>query len=232
MDKAYSIETLTRLLAETYVLQVKTQGVHWNVTGPDFFELHKLTEMQYTELFGAVDVIAESLRALGAESPASMKELLAQSKLAEGTGNGGQAMAEALLEGNEWIAKWLTAAVDSEKLEPGTEDLCVDRIRAHQKAAWMWRSVCARRNGGQALASANGSATGSKAEPAKDKKSKKAKVKSQAKPVKKQSKPAAPAAASKPAPVVTKKETVAPKPAGKVVRPASGRLSRAVADVG
>ena len=251
MENGRSIETLRRLLADTYVLLVKTQGVHWNVTGSDFFELHQLTEQNYTELFAAVDEIAEALRALGSVSPSTMAGLLAASGLKEGTGSGAKEMVATILAANEQIANGLAEAIESGKLEPGTEDLCTARLRAHKKAAWMWRSVGDQRDQPAAAPSATkgvaqvAPAAEKAAGPAgarTKKEAKKAKAKA-AKAETKRSKAPKPSQAVVTKPVAAKaKATKAPAqqkaasqqkaPVSKIARQAGGRLSRTVADIG
>src|SRR5229473_3205526 len=78
--------SLSKLLADTYTLYLKTQGFHWNVTGPRFHDLHKLFEEQYNELADANDEIAERIRALGAKAPASYSEFKKLATLSEETG--------------------------------------------------------------------------------------------------------------------------------------------------
>ena len=79
--------SLTAMLADAYVLMVKTQGFHWNVVGPLFVSLHELTEQQYQDLFGAIDKIAERIRALGYPAPTSIADLMPHSALAEAHGS-------------------------------------------------------------------------------------------------------------------------------------------------
>ena len=73
-DRQAIAEGLSRLLADTYTLYLKTHNYHWNVTGPMFQTLHLMFETQYNELALAVDLIAERIRALGAPAPGSYRE--------------------------------------------------------------------------------------------------------------------------------------------------------------
>ena len=111
------VEALTRMLADSYTLYLKTHNYHWNVTGPMFTTLHTLFEQQYTELAMAVDEIAERVRTLGARAPGSFTEF---TKLV--------AAARAVIEAGE------------EMRDQPTVDLATRRAEVHQKNAWMLRS--------------------------------------------------------------------------------------------
>lgn len=135
---------LARLLADTYVLYVKTHGYHWNVTGPRFAELHALFETQYLELFAAVDEIAERMRALGVMAPGAQRQFLGLTALAE-QGDGVPDATEMLrqladdhatvIETAQSVLKTAEAADDAT-----TVDLAVRRLAAHQKTLWMLRA--------------------------------------------------------------------------------------------
>ena len=132
------------MLADAYVLLVKTQGVHWNVVGPLFFSLHQLTEAQYQDLFGAIDEIAERIRALGYPAPTSIAHMMPHSAIVEETGNSSaEQMVEALVHDNETVARRLLEAVEiAEGLrDAATADLLTERLRVHEKAAWMLRAT-------------------------------------------------------------------------------------------
>ena len=132
--------SLSKLLADTYTLYLKTQGFHWNVTGPRFHDLHKLFEEQYNELAAANDEIAERIRALGAKAPASYSEF---KKLAtvveEATAPAANEMIRQLLADNRSAVRAAQSAVETaeEHGDVGSADLATQRIRAHEKAAWM-----------------------------------------------------------------------------------------------
>lgn len=143
MSKDSSLKKLSQLLADSYVLMLKTQNVHWNVVGMPFFTIHTMTEQQYTELFMAVDAIAERMRALGGKSPGTMKDFLALTKLREGAGGiDFVSMVKELTDANNTISGELKKMVDGTD-DPATEDLFVQRMHIHDKAAWMWRSLMA-----------------------------------------------------------------------------------------
>lgn len=134
---------LATLLADSYLLFVKTQNFHWNVEDPRFHSLHEFFEEQYKELFEAIDVIAERIRALGEKSPGSLKEFLELSRLEESPTNlSANEMIKTLLRDHESIIQWLKKEIDetAQLGDAGSSDLCINRIRAHEKTAWMLRS--------------------------------------------------------------------------------------------
>lgn len=135
---------LSRLLADTYTLYLKTHGFHWNVTGPMFNTLHLMFETQYTELWTATDVIAERIRSLDAFAPGSYSELGKLTSLKESTGvPGAKEMIAQLLEGNETVARTarsLFKAAENANDE-ATMDLLTQRLQVHEKTAWMLRSL-------------------------------------------------------------------------------------------
>lgn len=145
MDKRAAAQILARVLADTAVLTVKTQGVHWNVSGGDFYSIHKLTESQYEDLFAAQDELAERIRALGAPAPATMAEFLKLTRLAEGVKGNAWEMVGDLVFANEALATGLLADIAAlEKAgDPGSQDILVRRVQAHDKSAWLLRSTLA-----------------------------------------------------------------------------------------
>ena len=137
-------EGLSRLLADTYTLYLKTHNFHWNVTGPMFTTLHTMFETQYTELALAVDVIAERIRALGAFAPGSYKQFGQLSSIQEETSvPTATQMIKQLVKGQEAVtrtARSLFPLVDKANDEP-TADLLTQRMQIHEKNAWMLRSL-------------------------------------------------------------------------------------------
>lgn len=137
---------LSRALAETYVLYAKTQGFHWNVVGPLFYGLHKLTEEQYENLADAVDELAERIRALGYPAPATLAEFIALSAIKESPGivNADEAIRQ-LNNDHEGICRTLreTASVADEFSDQATADMLTDRLKSHEQMAWMLRSLIA-----------------------------------------------------------------------------------------
>jgi starvation-inducible DNA-binding protein len=137
-------EGLSRLLADTYTLYLRTQNFHWNVKGPNFQPLHALFETQYRELAEASDFIAERIRALGAVAPGSFTEFAKISTLKdEHKVNGSESMIKSLLEGHESVvrtARYVFPIVDNADDAPSA-DLLSQRMQVHEKAAWMLRSM-------------------------------------------------------------------------------------------
>lgn len=139
-------DTLAQALAETYVLYLKTQGFHWNVVGPMFYGLHKLTEAQYQDLASAIDEIAERIRALGYPAPATFAQFLELSTIEEmkGTPTTEQGI-QALVSDHEMVARTFRSAVSlaDEDNDIVSADLLTQRTKVHEKAAWMLRSLLA-----------------------------------------------------------------------------------------
>lgn len=135
---------LSKLLADTYTLYLKTHNFHWNVTGPMFQTLHLMFEGQYNELALAVDLIAERIRALGFPAPGSYKEFAELSSIAEADGvPDAEEMIRQLVAGQEAVvrtARSIFPAVDKANDEP-TADLLTQRMHVHEKTAWMLRSL-------------------------------------------------------------------------------------------
>ena len=135
---------LSKVLADTYTLYLKTHNYHWNVRGPMFHSLHTMFEQQYTELALAVDEVAERIRALGELAPGSYSEFAKLASIPEGNSrNDAQAMIRELVEGQEAVVRTCRAlfpAVDEANDEP-THDLLTTRMQTHEKNAWMLRSL-------------------------------------------------------------------------------------------
>lgn len=135
---------LSRVLADTYTLYLKTHNFHWNVTGPMFNSLHLMFETQYTELATAVDEIAERIRALGAQAPGSYKQFAELSSIEEETTvPDWKEMVRQLVEGAETVARTsreVMPVVEQAGDEP-TADLLTQRMQVHEKTAWMLRSL-------------------------------------------------------------------------------------------
>ena len=137
---------LSRLLADTYTLYLKTHNYHWNVVGPMFNTLHLMFEEQYSELALAVDLIAERIRALGAPAPGSYREFAELSIIAEDTDRpDATEMIRRLVADQEAVvrtARSIFPVVDAAHDEP-TADLLTQRMQVHEKTAWMLRSMLA-----------------------------------------------------------------------------------------
>ena len=140
--------SLSGVLADTYLLLVKTHGYHWNVVGPLFVSLHRLTEEQYQNLFEAVDDLAERVRALGFPAPSSITEMMALAEIAEDTGNASaEEMVENLVADHERIVRRLRHATEAaEDLRDSvTADMLTARMAFHEQAVWMLRALIAGR---------------------------------------------------------------------------------------
>ena len=137
-------DELSTLLADTYILYLKTHNYHWNVTGPMFQTLHLMFETQYTELAQAVDTIAERIRALGVYAPGSYSQFSKLSSLQEETEvPKAMVMVENLTLDNEKVVRTARSILlTAEKAEDeATLDLITQRIQIHEKTAWMLRSL-------------------------------------------------------------------------------------------
>lgn len=134
---------LSRLLADTYTLYLKTHNFHWNVTGPQFNSLHLMFEGQYNELALAVDLIAERIRALGEPAPGSYSAFAKLSSIAEADGNPpAETMVKILAEDQLAVVRTARAVfplADEAHDEP-TADLLTQRMQVHEKTAWMLRA--------------------------------------------------------------------------------------------
>ena len=137
---------LSRLLADSYTLYLKTHNFHWNVTGPMFTTLHLMFEEHYTELATAVDEIAERIRALGAFAPGSYKEYAALSTVKEADGvPSAMEMVATLAQDHETVVRTAreVLALSGDADDEVTGGLLGDRMAIHEKTAWMLRSLLA-----------------------------------------------------------------------------------------
>ena len=137
---------LSRLLADSYTLYLKTHNYHWNVTGPMFNTLHLMFEQQYTELAVAVDEIAERVRALGFPAPGSYSAYAALTDIPEDQHvPSAEQMLQNLVEAQETVvrtARSVFPRVEEANDEPSA-DLLTQRMQVHEKNAWMLRSMLA-----------------------------------------------------------------------------------------
>lgn len=143
-DRINVAEGLKKLLADSYTLYLQTHNFHWNVTGPQFRELHLMFEEHYTELALAVDVIAERIRTLGVAAPGTYKAFASLSSIEEVEGvPAAEEMLKLLTQGHEKVVKTsrqvLSVAQDAK--DESTASLVSDRMRVHEKAAWMLRAT-------------------------------------------------------------------------------------------
>ena len=144
-DRRHIVQGLSRLLADSYTLYLKTHNYHWNVTGPMFNTLHTMFETHYTELAIAVDGIAERIRALGFPAPGSYSAYARLSSVEEASEEPPPAMemVAQLVKGHETVVRTARSVFPAAE-EGGDEasaDLLTQRIHLHEKTAWMLRSL-------------------------------------------------------------------------------------------
>lgn len=135
---------LSKLLASTYTLYLKTHGYHWNVEGPHFQQLHIQFMQQYTEMWTAVDELAERIRALGHYAPSSYADMSKLSAVPEETGTPDwHQMVTTLATGHEQVAKIARDVLRTaeEANDDATADVVTPRITLHEKTAWMLRAT-------------------------------------------------------------------------------------------
>lgn len=144
-DRAAIADGLSRLLADTYTLCLTTHNFHWNVTGPMFNSLHTMFMAQYTQLWNAVDPIAERIRSLGHPAPSSYAQFAKLSSLRDAPSSPPKALAMVamLADGHEAVARTARSVfpvVDAANDQP-TADLLTQRMDIHEKTAWMLRAL-------------------------------------------------------------------------------------------
>ena len=144
-DRAAIAGGLSQLLADTYTLYLTTHNFHWNVTGPMFNTLHTMFMAQYTELWAAVDPIAERIRSLGHPAPGSYAQFASLSSLPDAPPMPPKALAmvKILVDGHEAVARTarnIFPLADKASDEP-TADLLTQRLTVHEQTAWMLRSL-------------------------------------------------------------------------------------------
>ena len=143
-DRATIAHGLSKLLADTYVLYLKTHNFHWNVEGPMFQSLHQMFMVQYTETWNAIDLIAERIRSLGHYAPGTYREYLGLARIKETPGvPKAEQMVKLLIEGQEAVvrtARELLPLAERADDQP-TLDLLTQRMQVHEKNAWMLRSL-------------------------------------------------------------------------------------------
>lgn len=138
------VQGLSRLLADTYVLYLKTHSFHWNVEGPMFQTLHQMFMEQYTETWNAIDLIAERIRSLGEYAPGTYREYARLTRIKETEGvPRAEEMVRLLVEGQEALVRTAREAlsVADEANDQPTLDLLTQRMQVHEKNAWMLRSL-------------------------------------------------------------------------------------------
>ncbi len=145
-DRTEIAAGLSRLLADSYTLYLKTHNFHWNVEGPMFNTLHLMFETQYTELATAVDLIAERIRALGVPAPGSYADFARLSSIKDAQGvPKAEDMIRELVAGQEAVVRTARAVfpVVERAGDQPSADLLTQRMQVHEKNAWMLRSLLA-----------------------------------------------------------------------------------------
>ena len=143
-DRGRIADGLSRLLADTYTLYLTTHNFHWNVEGPMFNTLHLMFMEQYTELWNALDAIAERIRSLGYPAPGTYAEFTKLTSITQPEGvPAALDMVGALVKGHEAVARTARNVFPSaEKAgDESTADLLTQRLQIHEKTAWMLRSL-------------------------------------------------------------------------------------------
>jgi starvation-inducible DNA-binding protein len=143
-DRQKITAALSHVLADSYILYLKTHNFHWNVTGPMFQTLHTMFMVQYTELWNALDPIAERIRALDYPAPGSYKRYAELSTIKEEEGTPpAKEMIKQLVDGQEAVARTVRAAfkVAEAAGDQPSADLLTQRMDIHEKNAWMLRSL-------------------------------------------------------------------------------------------
>ncbi len=134
---------LSVLLADTYLLYLKTQNFHWNVEDSRFHSLHEMFEKQYSSLAEAIDEIAERIRMLGEKSPGTMRQFLELTTISEADSDlSGDQMIQTLMADHETLTHHLRPMIKeaSDLNDEGSADMFISRLRFHEKTAWMLRS--------------------------------------------------------------------------------------------
>ena len=144
MSKPMLQEKLSVVLADTYVTLMLTQKLHWHVTGNSFYSIHTMTQMQYEEMQESIDEIAEHMRTLGYEAPSGMKRYSALTTIEEHdhTLSTSDASLEHLIEAHGKVRASISAVIRiaQEHEDLATEDIMVERLRAHDKHVWLLAS--------------------------------------------------------------------------------------------
>lgn len=143
-DRRDLAKMLTQIVGSSHVLYAKIRGVHWNVVGPAFYSLHKMTEEHYEDLNTAIDDMAERIRAIGFPAPTGLSEMMENSVISDQTNLlTTNEMVKELVEDHEKMTRLLrdgvTAAEDVDDVK--TADMLTERIGVHEEAAWMLRAT-------------------------------------------------------------------------------------------
>ena len=143
-DRKSVAQGLSKLLADTYTLYLKTHNFHWNVEGPMFQTLHVMFMGQYTEMWNALDLIAERIRSLGHYAPGTYAEFVKLTSIKETKSvPKAEKMIEELIQGNEAVIKTARGVFEAAEAakDQTTMDVLTQRLDIHEKTAWMLRSL-------------------------------------------------------------------------------------------
>ena len=143
-ERSDVVQELSKVLADSFALYLKTHGYHWNVRGPEFFSYHTLLEEQYREIWAALDLIAERIRALGEFAPQAHSAFANLTSIKDGDPeNDAPTMLKELMKDHETVIATCRAAltVADDEGDDVSVDLLTQRLAAHEKAAWMLRST-------------------------------------------------------------------------------------------
>ncbi|MFH1805009.1 MAG: DNA starvation/stationary phase protection protein [Pseudomonadota bacterium] len=143
-DRKKLAQMLTKIVGSSHVLYAKIRGVHWNVVGPAFYSLHKMTEEQYEDLNTAIDDMAERIRAIGFSAPTGLATMMEDSIITDQTSLiNANDMVQELVEDHEKMASLLRDGVGTadEVDDVKTADMLTERVGVHEEAAWMLRAI-------------------------------------------------------------------------------------------
>lgn len=143
-ERADVAQELTKVLADSFAVYLKTHGYHWNVRGPEFFSFHNLLEQQYREIWAALDDIAERIRALGVLAPQSFSGFGNLTAIKDGDPEKeATAMLKELMQDHETLIATTRTALEAAAGagDEASADLMTQRLAAHEKFAWMLRST-------------------------------------------------------------------------------------------
>lgn len=136
-------EQLSRFVADSFVLSIRTRHFHWNITGPNFHSLHQMLDEQHEELELAVDTLSERVRMLGFVPPATLSAYITLTSFVEQRGNpNANSMLSLLCEDHELLSRNIRRTLNGQITQSdfGTTDLLIRRLASHEKTAWMLRN--------------------------------------------------------------------------------------------
>lgn len=139
------ISLISVILADSYALAVKTQNYHWNVSGPEFYSLHKLFEEQYSQIFDAIDEIAERIKALGGYAPGSFSEYAKLTNISDAIKKApSKDMLKDLAKSHKIVIDELKKTIKKclDHNDEATADLLIGRVEEHEKMLWMLEVSC------------------------------------------------------------------------------------------